>query len=100
MHSVWAHDGKTLFFRRPTTGEFLCNPGHDRAGLLVWPMPQQVPVSLPDRQSNSASRNHDVTPDGKFIGVVSVGQERLVAAPRINVVLNWQEELKQRVPTR
>jgi hypothetical protein len=99
MHSVWAHDGKTLFFRRPTTGEFFATHVTTEPAFSFG-MPQQVPVSLPDRQSNSGSRNHDVTPDGKFIGVISVGQEPSVTAPQVNVVLNWIRELQARVPAR
>jgi Tol biopolymer transport system component len=99
MHSVWAHDGKTLFFRRPTTGEFLATSVVTEPAFSFG-RPQQVPVSLPDRQSNSTPRNHDVTPDGKFIGVVSVGQDPSVAAPQVNVVLNWVRELQARVPAR
>ncbi len=40
--------------------------------------------------------NYDVTPDGqKFVML----QESEQATTQINVVLNWFEELKQRVPT-
>src|SRR5262249_41260250 len=99
MHSVWARDGKTLFFRRPTTGEFYETPVMT-GPAFAFGMPQQLPLKFPDRQSNSTSRNHDITPDGKFVGLVSVGQERLDSARQIDVVLNWFEELKQRVPTK
>ena len=42
---------------------------------------------------------YDVLPDGRFVTTASVnslGPE----GRQINVVVNWQEELKQRVPTR
>jgi hypothetical protein len=41
-------------------------------------------------------------PDGRLIGVVNAGQPRLAApaVQQINVVLNWQAELKRMVPTR
>jgi hypothetical protein len=49
-------------------------------------------------------RNNDITRDSKrFLGVVAAGQNTAsgsLAAPQIQVVLNWSEELKQRVPTR
>ena len=51
-----------------------------------------------------AVRNFDLTPDGKQILVVLTEQpdERNAAAhvQQINVVLNWQAELQQRVPRR
>ena len=47
-------------------------------------------------------RNHDLLPDGKrFIGVMQSGDRTNIAAvfsTRINVVLNWFQELNQRVP--
>ncbi len=45
-----------------------------------------------------AGANYDVTPDGqRFVMVQARGQQE--EATQINVVLNWFEELKQRVPT-
>jgi hypothetical protein len=47
-------------------------------------------------------RNYDVTPDGKrIIGVIPAGQtQQGISTPRIQVVLNWTEELKRLVPTK
>jgi hypothetical protein len=42
-------------------------------------------------------------PDGRFVGLVSVSEPESSGPPatsQIRVVLNWTEELKQRVPTR
>ena len=47
-------------------------------------------------------RSFDILPDGKrFLGMVTPGQTQAgpLAAP-IQVVLNWFEEVKQRVPGR
>jgi hypothetical protein len=44
-----------------------------------------------------AQANYDVSPDGqRFLMVKEGAQEQ--AAMQINVVLNWFEELKQKVP--
>jgi len=48
-----------------------------------------------------AQRNYDVTPDGKQFVVVlpeSAGSSSQPRPQHINVVLNWTEELKTRVP--
>ena len=49
-------------------------------------------------------RNNDITPDGqRFLGVVTAGQSAAAGASasgQIQVVLNWTEELKARVPTK
>lgn len=47
----------------------------------------------------SAERTYDVTPDGRILGLqVNVGTDGKPIAQQIQVVLNWFEELKQRVP--
>jgi len=48
-------------------------------------------------------RNADALPDGRILGIPSqflVGATAQGETPRINVALNWTEELKQRVRTR
>ncbi|MCI0423329.1 MAG: hypothetical protein L0387_09395 [Acidobacteria bacterium] len=42
--------------------------------------------------------NYDVTPDGQRFIMLKSG-DKPASAAQINVVLNWFEELKRRVPT-
>lgn len=63
------------------------------------------PVRAPKSGFNTAvpanARTYDILPDGQhFIGVVPVGPSRSgsAGAPQIQVVLNWTEDVKQRVP--
>ena len=50
----------------------------------------------------SVRRSFDITPSGKFVGLAPVGQgdSGATAAPVIQVVLNWFEELKARLPAK
>jgi serine/threonine-protein kinase len=50
----------------------------------------------------TGQRNYDLMPDGRMLGVVSAGQAQLAGSttPQFQVVLNWFEELKRRVPAR
>ena len=61
------------------------------------------PVLMPRRFINfgqTSQRNYDVMPDGRILGVVAAGQTQSAEfTPQIQVVLNWFEELKQRVPS-
>lgn len=62
-----------------------------------------TPVALPIERTVHpiAQRNYDVTPDGKRLLVVlsAAGADSgRRPAEQINVVLNWVEELKARVP--
>ncbi len=43
--------------------------------------------------------NYDVSPDGQRFLMVKPSEQAQAAPTQINVVLNWFEELKQRVPT-
>jgi hypothetical protein len=61
------------------------------------------PVPLPrgflaSRAAGGGARPYDITPDGKrFIGMIAANQTAS-GAPQIQVVLNWFEELKAKVP--
>ena len=62
-----------------------------------------VPKFFQER-GETFERNNDITRDGEqFLGVVAAGSAAAsgaAAAPQIQVVLNWFEELKARVPTK
>ena len=53
-------------------------------------------------QTNSPSleRSWDISRDGRFLGIIDAAQAQAPApaAPQIQVVLNWFEELKRLVP--
>jgi hypothetical protein len=63
------------------------------------------PVALPKAFQGGppdSRTSYDITPDGKFVGLVSAGQTEHVLGSlnEMHVVLNWFEELKARVPLR
>jgi len=75
--------------------------------------PEAVPAGGEFQTRGRVEREYDVTPDGRLLAVVAAGQGRRgltaggnVTAPQtanvqqINVILNWLEELKQRVPVK
>ena len=55
-------------------------------------------LNLPGRVSNPSARMHDIVDTKRFVGVIPA-EEGAPARPQIQVVLNWQEELKRLVPT-
>jgi Tol biopolymer transport system component len=94
-YPVWSRDGTEIFYRS--------GPGQ-RSVVEVTREPE-LSFSAP-RQLFEVSGfliYNDVTADGqRFLGrllVESLETEGEPATPRINVILNWFEELKQRVPT-
>jgi serine/threonine-protein kinase len=49
--------------------------------------------------SPATSPNYDVSPDGQRFLMLKPNEQEASALTQINVVLNWSEELKRRVPT-
>jgi serine/threonine-protein kinase len=99
-HPLWSPDGKALFYF----------PGADRLVAVTviarpnftFGNPTPVPGGFPANATPRSPRNHDITPDGRFITVVDSGQNEssVPAAQQIQVVEHWFEELKARVPTK
>jgi serine/threonine-protein kinase len=97
-HPVWSRDGKRLFYNpalRLVAVNVTTQPSFS-SGL-----PENVPGSELIQAGPTSPRSYDITPTGTFIGV---GSSRQVSFPgnvqQINIVVNWFEELKQRVPVR
>lgn len=96
MGSRW--EGAVLLFVKRSIRCDECHHGAD----FTFGNPVSVPRSFIER-GPVFERDIDVTRDGKFLGVVPAGQggaSGTVAAPQIQVVLNWFDELKARVPTK
>jgi Tol biopolymer transport system component len=97
-HPAFSPDGKELFYIGGA-GIF----GSVRITTqpsLSFGSPVRAPRSGFQTQSGTFVRTYDVLPDGKhFIGVVTAGQAQVgQGSAQIQVVLNWFEDLKQRVP--
>jgi serine/threonine-protein kinase len=97
---LWSRDGKELFFV-PGPNQFVV--------VGVKTTPAFTATSRVDvhrgflSASPTESRTFDMTPDGRIVGVVSVGQNQSgspaqIEANQIGVVLNWFEELTLKVP--
>jgi len=98
---VWSPDRKQLFFHDQGANRLFVVDIRTTPSVSVGP-PTLVPIE--GTVHPVAQRNYDVTPDGKQLIVVlpaSLGSSDSTSRPaqEINVVLNWFEELKARVPT-
>ncbi len=98
-HPLWSPAGKEIFYipRQGTTAVIGVTTAPQVAFGTAVPIPRGGRVEGPP----SAHRNHDLMPDGKrFVGVLPEGSEQTPAAyaTQVRVVLNWFEDLKQRVP--
>jgi serine/threonine-protein kinase len=95
--AVWSPDGKELFYV-PRLG------GFEVVSIRTQPtfaFGTAVALPRPFQPGPPNSRTlYDITPSGRFVGLIPEGRTEAVTpiTPQIEVVLNWFEELKARVP--
>ena len=99
---LWSRDGKELFYV-PAPGR-LRVAAVKTAPIFTVTNPVDVPRGF-GAAAPFEPRTFDIMPDGRIVAVVRVGQSRgeSLAQPQaqqIQVVLNWFEELKSKVPTK
>ena len=92
---VWNRNGRELFYRngdKMMAVDIATQPSFSAGTPRMLFEGQYIPTP-------TTSPNYDVTPDGqRFLMLKSVEQAQ-TGPTQINVVLNWFEELKQKVPT-
>src|SRR5262249_25220183 len=99
IQPVWSRDGTELLFLSRGGGIGSVNVATQPGFTFT------APESLPRRFANTAvttlPRNYDITPDGKLIGVIPGDSTQGVApGPQIQVVLNWFEDVKQKMSSK
>jgi Tol biopolymer transport system component len=99
FHPVWRPDGAALFYI-PLAGR-LAEVSLQTGPSFTFGRTVGLPGPLMQDSRSSELRDYDILPDGRFIGFVA-GQDTSGNAgePEIRLVLNWFEELRQRVPVR
>jgi serine/threonine-protein kinase len=96
---LWSHDGKHLFFAvdKGIDWELLSVPVQTQPTFAFGqPTPLGVEVPLA-----AGPRSYDVSPDGSQIAIVVPKHEKkpdASSSDSVNVVVNWFDELKARVP--
>jgi Tol biopolymer transport system component/tRNA A-37 threonylcarbamoyl transferase component Bud32 len=100
-HPLWSRDGTELFYVAGPN-RFAVTSVTERSGLVFSnPVLIQTGIWKNTFGGPTTIRNYDVSADGKrFIGVIASGvtDSGTPRVSQIHVVLNWLEELKQRVP--
>jgi hypothetical protein len=101
MYPLWARDGRELFYMQPgfpnqmmvmtvETGDGFV-PGRRTTLIDDWPY-----------FTGGEGRNYDVSPDGQRFLAVRIlptdAEDAQLGALRVNVVVNWANELRERVP--
>jgi Tol biopolymer transport system component len=98
-HALFSPNGKELFYVRGA-GQ-LNAVSISTQPSFAFSSPVSVPMGSFRTLPPNEVRDYDILPDGRLLGVVLPGQTPSgPATQQIQVVLNWFEELKQRVPVR
>jgi serine/threonine protein kinase/Tol biopolymer transport system component len=92
---AWNGNGRELFYRsgdKMMAVDITTQPGFSagKPRVLFEGRYEPAPGTTP---------NYDVSPDGQRFLMIKAGESAQGAPTQINVVLNWFEELKQKVPT-
>ena len=94
-HALWSPDGNELFYVPSVTQFLAVSVRFDPS--VSFSNPTTVPRGFSEA-STMIVRNHDITPDGKFIGKLGASSRSAIANVPIQVVINWFEDLRQRIP--
>ncbi len=91
---VWNPNGRELFYRsgnKMMAVDISTQPGFaaGKPRVLFQGRYEPTPATAP---------NYDVAPDGQRFLMLKPNEPEAAAPTQINVVLNWFEELKRRVP--
>jgi eukaryotic-like serine/threonine-protein kinase len=95
---MWNPNGRELFYRSGDNGDKMMAVDISTQPGFVAGKPRQLFEGkyLPDPYARA---NYDVSPDGQRFLMLKPSEQTGNAPTQINVVLNWFEELKQKVPT-
>jgi Tol biopolymer transport system component/predicted Ser/Thr protein kinase len=91
---VWNRNGRELFYRsenKMMAVDIATQPS------FVAGKPRKL-FEGPYLPTAATIQNYDVSPDGQRFLMLKSGEQAQAALTQINVVLNWSEELKRRVP--
>jgi Tol biopolymer transport system component len=92
---MWTKGGRELVYRE---GDKVMAVAIDLATGASGPPRVLFSGPYPDNPGWTRPRSYDVTADGEHFLLTKLPVEK--SPPRVMVVLNWTEELKQRIPTR
>ena len=98
FHPVWARDGQRLLLSR-FPQRLLAVPFSTQPP--AFGLPVELARTPPTGTTIREARGYDVLPDGRVVSMSPlIGSSPAAPQGEIRVVINWLEELKQRVPTK
>ena len=98
---VWGPKGDELVWvPSAASGQLALVSVNTRSGV-TFGNPVLVPARVTANRPSGLPRAFDILPDGRFVGFASASESQTSGSPnQYRIVLNWFEELKQRVPVK
>ena len=93
---IWSRNGQKLYYRS-LSGNLMAVPIQTSPSFVPGRLRELFPLARFRTSANAASFDVDVSGE-KFIMVSRLDTPETASFQQINVVLNWFEELKERVP--
>jgi Tol biopolymer transport system component/tRNA A-37 threonylcarbamoyl transferase component Bud32 len=100
FHPVWSASGTELVFTVAATAGQMAAVSVTTAGAVKFGPTVRFPASVTGDRLSRQGRAWDLMPDGRVIGIVPADEAAPRAFAEMRLVLNWFEELKERVPVR
>jgi len=95
----WSPDGKELFYYQSVNNKLVSVAIQTRP-TFSFGEPVAIPIDMSVQGQTQQYRRYDVMPDGKrFLVLTTNAPLGTRSSPQVRVILNWIEELKQRVPS-
>jgi eukaryotic-like serine/threonine-protein kinase len=99
FHPVWGPKGDELIYVQSAASGLLAAVSVTTQPGVVFGALASLPARVTAGRLSNESRAHDILPDGRFVGMVaSTETDSADFSGQMRVVINWFEELEQRVP--
>ncbi len=103
FHPAWSRGGNNseLVFTASAIDRQMVAVRVATSGSVTFGPPMRFPASVTGDRVAAEPRAWDILPDGRLIGIAAATDDAAPSASaEIRLILNWFEELKQRVPVR
>ena len=98
FHPAWSRSGEEIVFTASANGGVMAAVSVTHAAGITFGKPVRFPAAVTGDRVLRERRAWDLMPDGRLIGILPAGDAASEKPPELRLVVNWFEELKQRVP--
>jgi serine/threonine-protein kinase len=99
FHPVWNPDGQEIIYVASTTAGQMAASQLTVSSGISFSSATRFPATVIAERLSGQLRAFDILPDGRFVGPVTEDPSQRISSD-VRIVVNWLEELKQRVPIR